>query len=159
MPIVTLRAEDLPADIAALLVKYQETGRAAQEAHHRATSAPMPGRAAHLDDAEQTAADARNALAELESATRKSNRQILESSAGQFHAHVENARTALATAETEMRAAAASAALYATAQARPGKPVLNTDTEAAGRSQSKSRCMNVVSDIRDVLSALPEDVD
>ncbi len=159
MPIVTLRADDLPTDIAALLTTYQQTSRAAQEAHHRATTGPMPDRPAHPEAAEQTAAEARDALAALEAATRKGNRQILESSAGQFHTHIENARIALATAETEMRAAAASAALYATAQARPGKPILNTGTEAAGRSKGKARCMTTVSDIRDVLSGLPEDVD
>lgn len=159
MPIVNIRPEHLPADIARLLTAYQEASRNAQEAHHRATSGPVAERAAHLEGAEQTALAAREALAALEAATRTGNRQILDSSASAFHAHVEAARLALATAETEMRSAAAAAALYATAQVRGGKPVLDTDTQAALRSKGKQRCMGTVSNIRDLVAELPEDID
>ncbi|MGW1669012.1 hypothetical protein [Streptomyces sp. NPDC002324] len=159
MTTINLKPEHLPGDIATLLTGFLTAQRAAVEAQQTFDRTPIQLRGEpkeHLDQAKTAAAES---LGALEAATARSNQQILDSAAGAFFAHVEAARTALATAETEMRNAAAAAALYATAQGRAGRRVMNIESESAGRSKGRQRAMLVVSEIRDVVSMLPEDVE
>lgn len=159
MTAVTLTPGHLPTDIAELLGQFTKAQGAAQQAHNRLTVAPITARGPLQEEAEQAALAAREAHGNLATATARANRQILDSAAGAFFAHVEAARTALATAEAEMRSAAAAAALYATATTHAGRPVLNTDTNVARDNPGRQKAMYIVSETRDLLGALPDTLD
>ncbi|MGW4139377.1 hypothetical protein ACWELV_21680 [Streptomyces mirabilis] len=159
MTAVTLTPGHLPADLAELLGQFTAAQAAAQEAHNRLTTAPLSARPPLQAEAEQAALAAREAHGTLAAATARANRQILDSSAGAFFAHVENARTALAQAEAEMRNAAHAAALHATAATHAGRPVLDTDTNVARDNPGRQRAMYIVSEVRDLLGALPDALD
>lgn len=159
MTAITLTPGHLPADLADLLGQFTAAQEAAQEAHNRLIVAPLSARPPLQEEVEQAALAAREAHGSLASATARANRQIIDSSAGAFFAHVEAARTALATVEAEMRSAAAAAALYATATAHAGRPILDTDTEVARDNPGRQRAMYVVSEVRDLLGMMPDALD
>ncbi|WP_367324813.1 hypothetical protein [Streptomyces sp. HUAS ZL42] len=159
MPAITLRADHLPPSLANLLDAYTQASQAAVEARRALDTAPIQERHELTEPAEKAHTAAVEALGALEAATARSNQQLRDSASGAYFSHVEAARTALATAEQEMRSAAAAAGLYATATARPGRRVLNIEGDAAGRSKGKQRAMLCVSEIREVLGQLPDAVD
>ncbi|MEU1447079.1 hypothetical protein [Streptomyces mirabilis] len=159
MAAVTLTPGHLPTDLADLLTQYTTAQETAQEAHNRLIVAPLSARPPLQEEAEQAALAARQAHGNLASATARANRQIIDSSAGAFFAHIEAARTALATAEAEMRSAAAAAALYATATTHAGRPILDTDTNVARDNPGRQRAMYIVSETRDLLGMLPDALD
>jgi hypothetical protein len=156
--VVTLRREHVPADIGELLDTYTTATQTAHDAAHAVNTAQVAARPALKETATKATADATAAKEALATATSRANRQLLDTAAGAYIAHVETARRLLAEAETEMRSAAAAAAMFATATARPGRPVLSIEGDAAGRSEGKVRAMLAVSLIRDVVGSLPEDV-
>jgi hypothetical protein len=155
---VTLVSEHLPTEIRGLYDTFTEASKTAQDAVRAVTVAPIPERAGLKETADQANAAAQQAKDALATATSRANRQLCDTAAGAYLAHVENARRLLAEAETEMRSAASAAALHATAAARPGRPVLNTETDAASRSEGKVRSMLIVSGVRELIGLLPEDV-
>lgn len=159
MPVISLKPEHLPANIAEHLADWHTKAGAAHAAAQHASRTHITQRGDAQQEADQAATAAREALGALEHLTATSNRAILDSAAGNFQSHLEKARAALEEAAAQMRQAAAAASLYATAQARPGRRVLDINGAASERSQARIRCMLVISEIRDVVGLLPEDVD
>lgn len=155
---VTLVGEHLPTEVRALFDAYIEATRGANAAARAVAVAHIADRPPLKEAADQAAAAVAAAKEALAEGTRRSNRQLVDAAAGAFSAHVEDARAALAEAERQMRLAASAAAMYATAAARPGRPVLDITGDAASRSAGKQRAMASVSNIRDLLASLPEGV-
>lgn len=155
---VTLRAEHLPTEVRGLFDAYATATETAHDAARAANTAQLADRPALKEVAGEASAAVQAAKDALGAATARANRQLLDHAAGCYLAHVEAARTALAEAEAQMRLAASAASLYATATARPGRPVLDIGSDAAARSMGKVRAMLIVSGVRELVGLMPEDV-
>lgn len=152
---VHVTAEQLPEPLRPLLVSYREAQQAARDAHTALSRAGIRDKHALQGPADEAARDAGHAHTALLEATRENPTLMRDHSAAKFAACVERAREAMATAEAELRAAATHAAVFSSI--RDGKPTVNT--ERAEQAPGKQRAMLTVSLLRDVIAALPEDID
>jgi hypothetical protein len=161
LPVVDLIAADMPAEVRDLLDAYNKARAVTGGLHGEVSRLPMhDGRYAETNQRyEASLADLQAAHAALAEGTRRSPRQIQDSTAGSFGAHVDRARALLVEAEGEMRSAAAAAAMFATAKRRAGQPILSPGENTIRTYGPRVRAMSVVSQLRDLQSQLPEDVD
>lgn len=154
---VDLRVQHVPAEVCEPLEAYLKAAGTASELQQRLANTPRFGEAyprlaqQHAD----ATAEAEAAHAALIEATRANARRMREYAADYFAGAVDRARGAVATAEAELRDAAAVAALFASIH--DGRPTLNSDTQAGRDSKPRQRAMLAVSLLRDI--ELPEDLD
>lgn len=154
---ISLRAEHLPADCRTALeeLQYALARKAAAEATF--ASADRPDKAA----AQQTVGTATEAvhaaLSNLGEVTASSTTAIRDSAVAAFTRAMDTASGAVRTALDSLAEASDAAALYAAA--RPGKPVLRLDGRGPTEAPIRARLSVVRSDLRDLLSQMPDDLD
>jgi hypothetical protein len=150
LPPVKLIPEDMPAEIRDLVVAYREAAAAAGATHQAAVKAPFgsPGYGPAQEVHEEALRKQEAAHNALSSATRRNPRAIADSCAGSFAEHVERGAAKLREAEGEFRAAAAAAAMYATAVARPGQPLLEPTERIERECEPRRKCMSLAATLR-----------
>lgn len=152
---VSLDPRHVPAVVRSPLEAVMAASATQTELHSQLAVAPMEARPELQEQYDQAVEAGNAAFSELVAATIENAPAMRASAGNAFASAVERARGHIAAAVTELRDAAAAAALHA--QIRDGKPTINSSSERAARSKARGACMLAAGELRNL--ELPEDLD